>query len=128
MRRRSLPPASGPSGRGREENAAALVGHADLVLVHLLLTGLGVWQLTLRGPEFVWAAPSNIRFYKAGSVDGMEFPVLVVSLSPLMKGAVTVELKTSLYLFIVFFVGIQIGPIFDAHGGRILVRGRWPPR
>jgi diphthamide biosynthesis protein 2 len=27
----------------------------------------------------------------------------------------------SLYLFIVFFVGIQIGPIFDAHGGRILV-------
>ncbi|KAK3364822.1 major facilitator superfamily domain-containing protein [Lasiosphaeria ovina] len=27
----------------------------------------------------------------------------------------------SLYLFIVFFVGIQIGPIFEAHGGRILV-------
>ncbi|KAK5662651.1 hypothetical protein OQA88_8567 [Cercophora sp. LCS_1] len=27
----------------------------------------------------------------------------------------------SLYLFIVFFVGIQVGPVFDRHGGRILV-------
>ncbi|KAK1757203.1 major facilitator superfamily domain-containing protein [Echria macrotheca] len=27
----------------------------------------------------------------------------------------------SLYLFIVFFVGIQVGPIFDHYGGRILV-------
>jgi len=27
----------------------------------------------------------------------------------------------SLYLFIVFFVGIQIGPIFDRHGSRVLV-------
>lgn len=27
----------------------------------------------------------------------------------------------SLYLFIVFFVGVQVGPIFDRHGPRILV-------
>lgn len=27
----------------------------------------------------------------------------------------------SLYLFIVFFVGIQVGPIFDRHGPRYLV-------
>ncbi|KAJ4407267.1 hypothetical protein N0V85_004397 [Neurospora sp. IMI 360204] len=27
----------------------------------------------------------------------------------------------SLYLFIVFFVGIQVGPIFDRHGARLLV-------
>lgn len=27
----------------------------------------------------------------------------------------------SLYLFIVFFVGIQVGPIFDHYGGRVLV-------
>ncbi|KAK3313092.1 major facilitator superfamily domain-containing protein [Apodospora peruviana] len=27
----------------------------------------------------------------------------------------------SLYLFIVFFVGIQVGPIFDKHGSRLLV-------
>lgn len=27
----------------------------------------------------------------------------------------------SLYLFIVFFVGIQVGPVFDHYGGRILV-------
>ena len=27
----------------------------------------------------------------------------------------------SLYLFIVFFVGIQVGPVFDRHGARVLV-------
>lgn len=29
----------------------------------------------------------------------------------------------SLYLFLVFFVGVQVGPIFDKHGPRLLLAG-----
>ncbi|KAK0715402.1 hypothetical protein B0H67DRAFT_580627 [Lasiosphaeris hirsuta] len=34
---------------------AVLIGVGTVA--HLVMVGLGVWQLTRRGPKFVWAAP-----------------------------------------------------------------------
>ncbi len=65
-------------GDGREPNAAALAGHADLVL-----TGMHV-GMTLRGLWFAYAVPSKVRLYKASSVDGNE--IACVGGEPIMGG------------------------------------------
>ena len=42
------------------------------IVAHLLMIGLGVWQLTRRGPEFVWAAPVPLHTIVPGLIYALD--------------------------------------------------------